>query len=338
LGHYAKVKTVTITISDRALLERNKLFRDISLESVEHTLRECQPLSLKSGATLLEVGQKNTALYLVLEGELRVYLHGRGLPVHAVLGPGECVGELSLVDGGSSAALVMAAQDTRLLVVPHESVWAMVDKSHTIARNLLAILAGRIRNDNLLQVTATEGSLEFEVATHIDTLTGLHNRNWMDDAFSRMEQRCERSGVPLFLLLADIDSFEAFNNKHGNLAGDGVLKGVARILAANLRPQDLLAYLGGDRFAVLLPEKAPDGAMKMAGRLHEAVTTPVLRFGKGAADATQPIHAEHVAVSLGIAVVQPGEALDAALAVADEALRRAKADGGNRVIMAASRS
>lgn len=65
----------------------------------------------------------------------------------------------------------------------------MVDSSHGIARNLLAILVGRIRNDNLLQVTTSASSLEFEVAANIDTLTGLHNNNWMGEAFHRMAQR-----------------------------------------------------------------------------------------------------------------------------------------------------
>lgn len=327
-----------MTTSDRTLLERNKLFRDIPLESVEQILKGCQVLTLKSGATLLDVGQKNSSLYLVLEGELRVYLNGTGLPVHAVLGPGECVGELSLIDGGSSAALVMAAQDTRMLVVPHEQVWAMVDSSNGIARNLLAILAGRIRNDNLLQVTTSETSLEFEVATNIDTLTGLHNKNWMADAFPRMAQRCERSGVPLFLLVADIDRFKEFNDNHGHLAGDSVLKGVARIMAANLRPPDLLVYLGGDRFGVLLAEKSPDGAMKMAERLREAVAAPVLRFGKSstpqAAGATQPIQEEHVRISLGVSEVKHGNTLDAVLAAALDALQQAKTDEHNRVKMA----
>lgn len=327
-----------MTTSDRTLLERNKLFRDIPLESVEQILKGCQVLTLKGGATLLDVGQKNSSLYLVLEGELRVYLNGTGLPVHAVLGPGECVGELSLIDGGSSAALVMAAQDTRMLVVPHEQVWAMVDSSNGIARNLLAILAGRIRNDNLLQVTTSEASLEFEVATNIDTLTGLHNKNWMADAFPRMAQRCERSGVPLFLLVADIDRFKEFNDNHGHLAGDSVLKGVARIMAANLRPPDLLVYLGGDRFGVLLAEKSPDGAMKMAERLREAVAAPVLRFGKSstpqAAGATQPIQEEHVRISLGVSEVKHGNTLDAVLAAALDALQQAKTDEHNRVKMA----
>lgn len=324
-----------MTIPDSTLLEQNKLFRDIGLESVEHILKDCQVTTLKSGATLLEVGQENTSLYLVLDGELRVYLNGRGQPVHAVLGAGECVGELSLIDGGNSAALVIAARDTRMLVVPHELVWAMVDRSNGIARNLLAILAGRIRNDNLLQVTTSEPSLEFDVAAHIDTLTGLHNKNWMGEAFYRMAQRCERSGIPLFLLMADIDRFKDFNDNNGHLAGDGVLKEVARIMAENLRPHDLLVHLGGDRFAVLLPEKLSDGAMKMAERLREAVTAPVLRMSKSsAADNAQATPAEHVTLSLGVAAVRPGDTLDSVLAAADGALHQAKTDGRNRVKMA----
>ena len=325
-----------MTVSDRTLLERSKLFRDIGLDSVEHILKDCQITTLKGGATLLEVGQKNTSLYLVLDGELRVYLNGRGLPVHAVLGSGECVGELSLIDGRNSAALVMAALDTRLLVVPHELVWSMVDRSNGIARNLLAILAGRIRNDNLLQVTTPEPSLEFEVATNIDALTGLHNKDWMKEAFHRMALRCERGGVPLFLLLADIDHFKEFNDSHGHLAGDSVLKGVARILAVSLRPHDLLVYMGGDRFAVLLPERSPDGVMKRADHLREAVAMPVLRIR--AAGATQVFKEEHVTVSLGVSVVQHGDTLAALLEAADGALQQAKTDGRNRVKMAVERS
>lgn len=336
------VKTATMAIPDRMLLERNKLFRDIGLESVERLLKGCQVTTLKSGATLLDVGQKNTSLYLVLDGELRVYLNGRGLPVHAILGPGECVGELSLIDGGNSAALVIAAQDTRMLVIPHELVWSMVDSSNGIARNLLAILAGRIRNDNLLQVTTTEPSLEFEAATNVDALTGLHNKNWMSEAFQRMAQRCERSEIPLFLVLADIDRFKNFNDSYGHLVGDSILKGVSRIMAANLRPHDLLAHLGGDRFAILLPEKSPDGALKMAERLREAAAKPVLRFGKNssaqAGGATQTMQEEHVMISFGVSRVQQGDTLDSVLAAAAGALQQAKTDGSNRVKMAAERA
>ena len=333
---------MAISDSDRILLQRNKLFRDIRFESVEPALQGCQITALKSGATLLDNGQKNASVYLVLDGELRVYLNGRGLPVHAVLGSGECVGELSLVDGENTAALVIAARDTRLLAVPHDLVWSLVESSNGIARNLLGILAGRIRNDNLLQVTTPEPSLEFEVAANIDTLTGLHNKNWMDETFHRMAQRCERNGMPLFLLVADLDRFKDLVGRHGHLAGDSVLKGVARIMAINLRPHDLLIYAGGDRFAVLLPERSLDMAMKMAERLREAVAAPALHIHTGsapqAANTTRTTQDEHVTVSLGISAMQPGDTLASLWAAADEALQQAKTDGRNRVKMAAARS
>jgi len=96
-----------------------------------------------------------------------------------------------------------------------------------------------------------------------------------------------------------------------------------------------LGHLGGDRFAVLLPEKSSDGAMKMAERLREAVAVTALRMGKSStADNAQATLAGHVTVSLGVAAVRPGDTLDSVLAAADGALHQAKTDGRNRVKMA----
>ena len=313
-----------MTPSERTLLARNKLLRDIRLEYVEHMLEDCQVTSLKRGETLLERGQKNSSLYLVLEGELRVYLGGRDLSEHAVLGPGECVGELSLIDGGNSSALVIAAEDTRMLVVPHDKVWLLVDSSHDIAHNLLGILVGRIRNNNLMQVVAPGNALEFEVAANVDGLTGLYNRRWMEDAFPRMILRCERGKAPLCLLRVDIDHFKSIKDTHGYLASDEVLKGVAQILVENLRPQDLLAGLGGDKFAIMLPEAPPDVAMKIAERLSKAVATSSLHIDisntphiTNGAPVTQDTP---VTVSIGIAAMQPGDELASMFAAAEEAL------------------
>ena len=313
-----------ITIPDRVLLAGNKLFRDINLNSVEHLLNACQVISHKRGETLLEVGQKNTLLYLVLDGELHVYLKGKSLPVHASLGMGECVGELSMIDGAHAAALVMAAQDSRTLSIPHELVWTMMDISAGIARNLLAILAGRLRNDILLQVSTPEPSLEFEMASNIHLPTGLHNKNWMDDAFQRMSQRYEKSGTPFFMLVADIDHFKDYNDSHGHVAGENALKEVARTISRNLRPHDLLAYLGAGRFGVLLPERLPDGAKKTAERLREAVAMPALKALPGAAQQ------DRFTVSLGYSAVQPGDTLNRVLENAEEALLQAMMDARSR--------
>ena len=315
---------MTMTPAERTLLAQNKLLRDICLESVEHMLEDCRVTSLKRGETLLERGQKNSSLYLLLEGELRVYLGGHDLPEHAVLGPGECVGELSLIDGGNTTALVMAAEDTRMLVVPHDKVWLLVDSSHDIAHNLLGILAGRIRNNNLLQVAARGNALEFEVADHVDGLTGLYNRRWAEKTFPRMILRCERDNAPLCLLRADIDHFKNIKDTLGYLASDEVLKGVARIMTENLRPQDLLASLGGDKFAILMPETPPDVAMQIAERLSKGVASSSLHIDisnmphiANGTPATQNIP---VTVSIGIAAMQSGDVLDSMFAAAEEAL------------------
>jgi diguanylate cyclase (GGDEF)-like protein len=303
-----------ITPEECAQLARNALFRDVSLESIRSILEDCVVSTVHGGEKLLEIGQQNNSLYLVLEGELHVFLDPRDLSEHVALGAGACAGELSLTDGGNVSALVLAARDTRVVALPHHHVWAMVDSSNGIARNLLCILAGRIRNDNLLRVTGHERSLEFDTASNIDALTGLHNRTWMDGTFPRMLLRCGRSHNPVCLLIADIDDFRHFNHAHGHAAGDVALRSVARTLAENLRPQDLLVYLGVDKFAVLLPSTDPDTALRVAERLRPAVAE--LASAEPDADIT---------ISVGIAEMHAGEDMDSLLSRAHMALYRAKA-------------
>jgi diguanylate cyclase (GGDEF)-like protein len=208
---------------------------------------------------------------VILEGELRVYLADRSLPEHAVFGVGDCVGEMSLLDGQAASALVLAAKDTRLVAVPHETLWAMVDSSHGVARNLLALMAGRMRNDNLALITSQNRSLEFEQAASVDALTGIHNRRWLMEAYPRAIARCDRDEQPVCLLIADIDHFKRFNDRFGHLTGDVVLRRVSRQLADGLRAQDLIARYGGEEFLILLPQATGAQALPIAERLRELV-------------------------------------------------------------------
>ena len=323
---------------ERILLERNELFRDIDLKSIDHILDECAVVTVCSGEKLLEIGQKNSSLYLIMEGELHVYLDSRDLTEHAVLGVGKCAGELSLIDGGNASALVIAARDTRALVVPYDHVWSLVDNSNDVARNLLGVLAGRIRNDNLLRVTTDERSLEFETAANVDALTGLHNRIWMDDAFPRMMLRCERGQAPLCMLIADIDHFEIFSHTYGRSVGDAILKLLAKLLAEKLRPQDLLVYLGGDKFSVLLPETSSELAAKIAERLCEEMAMATLHTGSNdvlrTAKAPLLNQDTRVTISVGVAAMQPGDTLDSIFSMTHMALYQAKAAGRNQVKVA----
>jgi len=308
----------------RQYLERSQLFANVSLESVEHLFERCRPMTLERGEHLLEPGAANDHLYLLLDGELRVYLHDRNMPEHAVLGEGNCVGEMSLLDGQPASALVLAARDSRLLAVPHEVVWSLVDCSHGVARNLLAIITGRVRDSNQALVALQAKSLEFEAAGSVDALTGIHNRRWLLEAFPRAMARCERDEKPLCLVIADIDLFRNFNGRFGYLTGDAVLRRMANRLADGLRAQDLIARYGGEEFVVLLPQASLADALPIAERLRELVAIGSgLQTGEG------------VTLSCGVAQMVPGESLDALISRADAALLRAKQNGRDRVEVAA---
>jgi CRP-like cAMP-binding protein len=186
----------------RQQLRHTQLFVNVGHESVEYLFEHCEERTLERGEHLLEPGAANCHLYIVLEGELRVYLSDRTLPPQAVLGPGECVGEMSLLDGQVASALVLAARDSKLVAIPHEVLWSLVDCSHAIARNLLAVISGRMRDSNRALVVLQERSLEFEDAASVDALTGIHSRHWLRSA---CRQESHGQSIDAQRRLADAD-------------------------------------------------------------------------------------------------------------------------------------
>jgi signal transduction histidine kinase len=126
------------------------LFRSVDVNSLPPFLQDCEVRSIPSGAILIEADQPNEHLYLVLSGEVGVHLGSPASPPIVILGAGETVGELSLIDQGPTSAYVVAHEPTRVLVLSEATMWSLVTASHAISLNLLRTLSTRLRRDNRL--------------------------------------------------------------------------------------------------------------------------------------------------------------------------------------------
>ncbi|MDE2017735.1 MAG: PleD family two-component system response regulator [Hyphomicrobiales bacterium] len=173
---------------------------------------------------------------------------------------------------------------------------------------------------------ALRAGLEMAV---VDPLTGLNNRRYFDTHLGALIATARRDGKPLSLVIVDVDHFKSVNDRHGHHVGDQVLQGIAARIRKSLRGSDLVCRLGGEEFAIVMPETPIEAAVRAAERMRLSVETGPL----AADDAGNPVHAT---VSAGLAAFSDG--LDAATfaARADAALYRAKETGRNRVERAAA--
>ena len=156
----------------------------------------------------------------------------------------------------------------------------------------------------------------------VDGLTQLHNRRYFDETLEREINRCHRYGRPLSVILFDIDHFKLINDKFGHVAGDALLRQLAQVVKARLREQDVLARVGGEEFAGILPEIARDGALITAEKVRDVVEQTTFAFEELIMPCT---------VSVGVAELGGNEVAKALYARADAALYRAKSTGRNRV-------
>jgi diguanylate cyclase (GGDEF)-like protein len=160
-----------------------------------------------------------------------------------------------------------------------------------------------------------------------DPLTGLANRRQFELALASEIDRVARAGEPALVLMIDIDHFKAVNDTHGHQAGDLVLKAIAQALHECIRPMDTLARIGGEEFAMILPNCPPSFGLAVAERVRKKV--------QGRPVAITPGQQVSVTVSLGGAFAPQWVRSSAPLWIdrADQQLYRAKAEGRNRACL-----
>ncbi|AMK75716.1 MULTISPECIES: diguanylate cyclase domain-containing protein [Methylomonas] len=186
-----------------------------------------------------------------------------------------------------------------------------------------SIVLARVRTQIQLK---TKSDLLEKLAS-LDGLTEIPNRRAFDTALERQWNQSKRTGMPLSLLIVDIDNFKQFNDYFGHPMGDECLKRVARALQdITHRPEDLVARLGGEEFSILLPNTDSIGALLRAEQYRETIENLRIRH-------TQSNPNTFVTISVGVATLQ-AHAFDnvaSLLKAADDALYQAKHQGRNRI-------
>ncbi|MDX2024099.1 MAG: diguanylate cyclase [Deltaproteobacteria bacterium] len=186
-------------------------------------------------------------------------------------------------------------------------------------QELLAVIARELGGPIRMATLVEEAQ---RMATR-DPLTGLMNRRAFQASLVIELERAVRQGFPMSLLLLDVDHFKAINDKRGHASGDAVLAALGKLLACEARKVDLVARWGGEEFVIALSGTNLLGGMVAAERIRLAIEKLPVNDG----------HAQAIPVtaSIGLAMWQPGESIDALMDRADRAMYTAKCSGRNRV-------
>jgi len=252
---------------------------------------------------------------------LNVITEATGARGGRLLHEGKEVGWVGDLDGDASAVefdLSAGDEAAAMTLVLNPPAGGFGEETMKLAEWLSSQAAIALENARLHDI------VQWQAIT--DELTGLVNRRRFLDALHSEIARGKRLGGRLSVVLADLDGFKEVNDRFGHHAGDEVLIAFADLLRAHGRDVDVAARLGGEEFAVLLPETGLDGASTVADRLRRSLAELQIPLGVG--------EKVTVTASFGVAELGESQSVDGLLRAADSALYRAKERGKNRVELA----
>jgi diguanylate cyclase (GGDEF)-like protein len=196
-----------------------------------------------------------------------------------------------------------------------------------LSKNLATIVAGQLAfalSNIHLQETLREQAIR-------DTLTGLYNRRYMEQALDKEIRLAARNNTSVGVITLDLDSFGKFNDAHGYKSGNLIMRNLADFLKSNSHPEDIVCRGNGDEFAIICPRISPDTLKHRA----EGILEGLAYFNKR----HQDLYQEPLTISLGIAIFpDDGHTSEQIIKLADMALNQAVQEGGNKIVLAESKT
>ena len=313
----------TLPIS-RAEFVRQEIFKNVAFESLAGYLLGCKTLVATPGTMLIDPDHPMRRLIVLLDGLLEVRVESQGGNYTDFIRPGHCAGEMSIFENVKPSAKVYAKETSKILIIDGDTALAMLNASHDLCLNFLQILSHRLRNNNRVVCEEEYHIRCIEENAKVDSLTGLHNRRWLEEMYTRELSRSNAGNLHLSAFMLDIDHFKNINDTYGHLVGDQVLIAVAKAILQCLRPTDMPVRYGGEEFTIFLPGTSIENAKIVGERLRATVEAMKIPLP----DKNDCIS---VTISVGFTERQPGDSVETIIKRADDALYNAKENGRNRV-------
>lgn len=251
--------------SSPELLAGVPLFADLSRVELEWIAEAAQLRTFAEGECLFEIGEPGRSLFIVTAGTVQVMHPDRaGAFQLARIGPGEFIGEMSLLDDSPRSATARAICEVEALVLDKAHFHALVGARPEVALHLLAVMSRRMRR-------ADEHISGLNSQAVRDPVTGLLNQLAFHERLEEEAARARRYGGSFSLILIDLDDLQAINSAHGEPVGDAVLAWVGRLLNEHTRGSDVPFRYEQDSFTILCPWTSSDVAARVAGRLAALV-------------------------------------------------------------------
>ncbi len=195
---------------------------------------------------------------------------------------------------------------------------------------VMVLIVGSLKRKYIVKTKELESlNEELKRIARIDALTDIPNRRYFDEVLIKEHERALREKIPLSLLMVDIDFFKSYNDAYGHIPGDNCLKMIAKVISEGVnRPGDFIARYGGEEFVVLLPNTDSKGALFVANKIINLISS--LKITHCASQVC-----EYVTISIGAASTTNLKSHNQMylLEMADKALYMAKGNGRNQVVL-----
>lgn len=312
-------------------LKETEIFSELSLDEISQLIPGMETVTVTQGDLLFREGDPGGIMYILAEGSMIITIRGKdGEDIEiGSFQKGNFFGEMSLFQDEPRSATCYAHEDCSLLSIPGKFFSEIIDKfpgtAIKLMRKMLDVTISRLESSGEYLSDMVRWGEEARKRAVTDSLTGLFNRRFLDDAIEQQIQKAGDRNESLTLLMMDVDHCRMLNEKYGQEGGDRIIMEVTKICRECLRENDIISRYGGDEFTVLLPETGRETASGLADCILKGVRKVELEF--------PGLESPRITISIGGAVFpDDGKDSSALREGADKGLYKAKETGRDRVV------